>query len=469
MALLDFLRSPGLLNGMLEYGGPGGYDRLTPEAEARLAQEAREAAAKAFAARNGRGAGMGTADMSLFTDQPQPQETLTQQMMRLSAGPSDGFSQQPSPQNVGGPGMQSAPAMPPPINVPSLKVAGVEDDQLPPGARPTQGGPVPGVNFPPQQQQQQPMQPQPQFQPPQQQGGGFGQHLNAGFGSFAGAPTLGGALLGGLAGLITGQRNDPYGIGQQNQQITAKAIYDGLIANGMDQRQAMGIAMAAATNPEVAKAILPQALGPKEPPKTMEEVYARQEYDRMRRGGGVAQAGTSQQASGAPSSYQDWLRQKHAAEAQGKAQGEVAATLPASLQRGQDALTQIDEALKHPGFDRIFGLVGAFPNMPGSNAAGAQARLNQIKGQAFLDAFNMLKGGGAITEVEGAKATAAKARLEAAQSPQEARIALQDFAAAVRTGMQKLRETAGQAPMSPPVNNGGWSNVAPGVRIRERQ
>jgi hypothetical protein len=282
---------------------------------------------------------------------------------------------------------------------------------------------------------------------------------------------LGGALLGGLTGLITGQRNDAYGVSQQNQQLTTRALYDGLVANHMDPKQAAGIAMAAAANPEIAKAILPQALGPKDPPKTIEEAIARQIDAQIKRGGST---------NGIPPNYlqvyNDYIRQKSAAEASGKqageAQGKAEANLPISQQRGTDVIGQINELLKHPGFDTIFGLSGAIDPrnyIAGTDAKGAQARLNQVKGQAFLDAYEMLKGGGAITEIEGAKATAAKARLDAAQSPQEARIALQDFSNAVRTGMQKLKEVSGQSPVTPPVNNSGWTATPiPGVRIRER-
>ena len=45
-------------------------------------------------------------------------------------------------------------------------------------------------------------------------------------------------------------------------------------------------------------------------------------------------------------------------------------------------------------------------------------------GQAFLQAFQSLKGGGAITEKEGEKATAAMARLQRSQSTKDYKDAL---------------------------------------------
>jgi hypothetical protein len=448
MALLNFGRSGGgLFEGLFPEtgGGPGGYERLPPQLEAQLAQEAREAAAAQFRARNGQS--RGTADMSLFTDPANPAMPMTQQIMPTM--PFNG--QQPMPQMP-----QQAPALGGPINVPSLKVAGVDDATLPLGATPTQGGPVPGVNF-----QQQPQPPQPSPFP------AGGDRLMAGLGGLFNSPTLVGGIGNMISGFATGERSDPRGVAQRNQTQTAKAIYDGLIANGTAPQQAYGIAVAAAGNPEIAKAILPQALGPKEPPKTMEELFARQAYDAQRKGG--QQSGTVAAQPGqpsAPANYQDWIASQEAAKARGKVQGEKQAALPGALQRSDTTIKQIDELLTHKGFDRIFGLVGAFPNIPGGDAAGAQARLKQVKGTAFLSAYEMLKGGGAITEVEGQKAQDAEARLDAAQSPAEARIALRDFQDAVREGRRKLQESAG---VTKPTASPTWTTVSPGVRIRERQ
>lgn len=54
-------------------------------------------------------------------------------------------------------------------------------------------------------------------------------------------------------------------------------------------------------------------------------------------------------------------------------------------------------------------------DIPGINAR-VRARMAQLEGQLFLQAFESLKGGGQITEVEGRKATEAMARLGRAQT-----------------------------------------------------
>ena len=76
------------------------------------------------------------------------------------------------------------------------------------------------------------------FRPPQlqQPGNGFGDHLSAGLNSFAGNLHNGlvGSIIGGVGGLVTGQRNDPQGIQQQN----LRAQYDALIAAGIPEPKA---------------------------------------------------------------------------------------------------------------------------------------------------------------------------------------------------------------------------------------
>lgn len=46
--------------------------------------------------------------------------------------------------------------------------------------------------------------------------------------------------------------------------------------------------------------------------------------------------------------------------------------------------TQLDQALKEPGLDRAVGLVGAFPNIPGSDAANASALIKGLREQVSI-------------------------------------------------------------------------------------
>ena len=81
------------------------------------------------------------------------------------------------------------------------------------------------------------------------------------------------------------------------------------------------------------------------------------------------------------------------------------------------------------------------PNVS-EDAARVQGKMNQIQGGAFLQARQLLKGGGAITDYEGQKAEAAFARLAAAQNPEDYKAALDEFNYFVQQGLKKLEAQA---------------------------
>ncbi len=153
--------------------------------------------------------------------------------------------------------------------------------------------------------------------------------------------------------------------------------------------------------------------------------------------------------------------------AKGKGQGEASANLPVVEANANAILGMIDSLDTDPYLDSMVGPVSSrLPNVS-AEAARVQSKMDQIGGQAFLQAFNSLKGGGQITEIEGQKATQAIARLNAAQSPADYRQALNELRQIVMTGVQRARQqagggTAGQAApalqqqVPAPANNGGF-------------
>ena len=91
-----------------------------------------------------------------------------------------------------------------------------------------------------------------------------------------------------------------------------------------------------------------------------------------------------------------------------------------AMQKSFDTYNYMDELLErvktHPGRQYSTGKSSILPKVPGTAPADFQVLLDQIGGQQFLQAFETLKGGGQITEVEGRKATEAQARLNPKQS-----------------------------------------------------
>lgn len=127
-----------------------------------------------------------------------------------------------------------------------------------------------------------------------------------------------------------------------------------------------------------------------------------------------------------------------------------------TIQGVEDSIRVLDKALTHPGLEIATGLQGAIDPrnyIPGTEARNFQVLKDQIGGKAFLQAFESLKGGGQITEVEGKKATDAIARLNTAQSTEEYRAALSEFREVVDKGYERMtgkryqpkgRESAGR-------------------------
>ena len=143
---------------------------------------------------------------------------------------------------------------------------------------------------------------------------------------------------------------------------------------------------------------------------------------------------------------------------QGKGQAKFEAAAPQAITTAKQLLTKIDDlvgkpAIKdkkgkiikegtgaHKGFSAAVGTESIFPTMPGSQASNFEARLDEIKGGAFLEAFETLRGGGSITETEGTKATAARTRMSTAQSEDEFIAAARDYQNIIRAGIKNAKE-----------------------------
>lgn len=128
------------------------------------------------------------------------------------------------------------------------------------------------------------------------------------------------------------------------------------------------------------------------------------------------------------------------AELQDKADAKAQAK-DAAVSSIENQVAAIDMALNHPGRATGTGLSSiADPRnyIPGTDATNFGAVVEQIKGAAFLQAFQSLKGGGAITEIEGKKAEGAIARLKTTQSDVEFEKSLKELRGIMRDGYRRL-------------------------------
>ena len=164
-------------------------------------------------------------------------------------------------------------------------------------------------------------------------------------------------------------------------------------------------------------------------------------------------------------------------------QGAIAnIALPGAVATGEEAIRKVDALVgaapvknaegkiisagtkPHAGFQQSVGAgIPGLKYIPGTPAADFNARLNEIQGGAFLQAFNTLKGGGSITETEGTKATQAINRMSTAQSEKEFNTAAREYQDVIRTGIARAKAKAANAGGGGvPVGRGGSAPAAGG-------
>lgn len=162
------------------------------------------------------------------------------------------------------------------------------------------------------------------------------------------------------------------------------------------------------------------------------------------------------------------------AETLAKSRANAASTLPQVIDTAMQGMQNIDAMIgqrdaqgnllpgqqPHPGFSNSVGMgVPFMKHVPGSNTADFNARLDQVLGGAFMQAYQTLKGGGQITEIEGQKATSAITRMNTAQSEKEFIQAANEFKSVVQNGIMRAKQMAGPDP-------GDGGNIPPKKVVR---
>lgn len=163
----------------------------------------------------------------------------------------------------------------------------------------------------------------------------------------------------------------------------------------------------------------------------------------------------------------EFQQQMNAAKQTGKliATNDVTAVqnLPKSIASGEQRLQLLDQMVgrqevrdkngkilqaatpRHPGFEGAVGAGIGLRHVPGTTEASFNALFDQVKGGAFLEAIEMLKGGGAISNSEGQQGTAAITRMSLAQSEKDFVEAARELQGIIRNGVERAKKRADQA------------------------
>lgn len=140
--------------------------------------------------------------------------------------------------------------------------------------------------------------------------------------------------------------------------------------------------------------------------------------------------------------------------------------LPQAIAQGEQTTKLVDDILNDPAFAKVVGmpesLSGVTAKMgspiPGTPEAGFMAKIDQLGGQQFLQAYETLKGSGQITEIEGKKATDAISRMtKTNQSEADYRKAAEEFKQIIQNATNRAKMKAGGGPARPSGATGGWS------------
>lgn len=144
---------------------------------------------------------------------------------------------------------------------------------------------------------------------------------------------------------------------------------------------------------------------------------------------------------------------------QAKDMSEAISAMPSTERLIQQGLNAVDQVLSidTKELDTVLGPVTSrFPTFS-EDSALTESKLDQLESQAFINAFESLKGAGTITEAEGAAAASALGRLQRGLSGDEYKKAATEFKDTLMTILESARVKAGKQKSS--VNQFRQSNT----------
>lgn len=129
------------------------------------------------------------------------------------------------------------------------------------------------------------------------------------------------------------------------------------------------------------------------------------------------------------------------------AQAESALSMNSELDSANKMIAGVEGLLGSPGFDTIYGLSGKVDPrsyLPGTDAANAEARRNQLEAQSFGISIQEMRGLGALSNAEGMKVTAAYTRaIDKTQSEEAAREAWKEVLGYLELAKKRIAQRGG--------------------------
>ena len=120
-----------------------------------------------------------------------------------------------------------------------------------------------------------------------------------------------------------------------------------------------------------------------------------------------------------PEQQPENIIRKKEAEEKGKELGQLRIQYPQIQSEMKQKVSVIDDILTDPNLDDYLGANALLPAIPGSPKSDFRAKLDMLQSQSFLDQFDKLRGGGQISNAEGARALSAGTIISDRLSKQE--------------------------------------------------
>jgi len=147
-----------------------------------------------------------------------------------------------------------------------------------------------------------------------------------------------------------------------------------------------------------------------------------------------------------------------AANASGKVQGEIKASIPAVESTASTMKEMIKSVKDDPYRARGTGFTSIANSIPATGGYDFQKKVDQLGGQAFLQAIQQMQGFGALSNQEGQTARDAIARLDTAQSEEAFDTALKDLETIIDRGVEKARAMGGVENADPSASTANTPN-----------
>jgi hypothetical protein len=88
-------------------------------------------------------------------------------------------------------------------------------------------------------------------------------------------------------------------------------------------------------------------------------------------------------------------------------QREMQQSMAAAKDKSDRFIAALEKLKSHKGFSRLFGATWLSPSISGTKGAGAKALFRQVEAMGFMEAIKDMKGLGALSDSEGARASIA--------------------------------------------------------------